>query len=99
MVTLSAGFKQVIVGAAVDCSLFSSVRRVVHDFAFRSVSAPGRLLLASASVSLRERRTHTTCCNVRPWFRQGLGCLNEPLARPLSHVLRVVWADQGRKSR
>ena len=50
--TLSAGFMQVLVENAVDCSLFSSAQSCVH---------PPASLLASASVSLRERRTHTTC--------------------------------------
>ena len=51
---------EILVGAAVDSSLDLSVRTCVRS------SPPG--------VATRERRTHTTCGNVRPWLRQGLGC-------------------------
>ena len=45
MFTLSSGFTQVLVENVVDCSLFSSVHHVLHDCAFRAVSAPWRRCL------------------------------------------------------
>ena len=53
--------------------------------------APRRRCFASASVSPRERRTHTVFCSVVPWFVKGLRCsslavvmaLHEPLTMAL----------------
>ena len=60
------------------CALFSSVR---HDFEFRAVSAHRRRAWECVCLAQRAPNSHHLC-NARPWFRQGLGCLDELLARP-----------------
>ena len=53
----------------VGCSFFSSVR---HDLAFGA---------ECVCLAPRAPNSHHLCSG-RPWFRQGLGCLDELLARP-----------------
>ena len=86
--TLSAGIKQVL--AVPVCP--SRHSRLGFSSCVRSPAS----MLASASVSLRERRTHNRLCNVRPRFRQGswlsLHVLTHVFSSARSHrVLRVVW--------
>ena len=66
---------EVIVGAAVDSSLFSTVRSCVRSPGVATCRAPNSHYL----------------CTVRPWLHQGLGCPRaDPRVhhRKFSHVLR-----------
>ena len=106
LITLSAGFKQVLV-------VFVCPSRPSRLCFSSCVRSPASLLCECVSLAPRAPNSHHLC-NVRPWFRQFLGCLVEPLARPRAdprvllctlchvlllsthlHVLRVVgWTDE-----